>query len=106
MTDTTSTAPPHLAPTALEAAPALATRPGRWIDHWNPEDHVQWEGQGRAIARRNLRWSIFAEFLGFVVWQLWSIVVVSLPAAGFTFDTGQIFWLIQHVVDRREELAE
>ncbi|MEV1129322.1 MFS transporter [Agromyces sp. NPDC049794] len=95
MTDTTSTAPPHLAPTAVEpAAPALATRPGRWIDNWNPEDHVQWEGQGRTIARRNLRWSIFAEFLGFVVWQLWSIVVVSLPAAGFTFDTGQIFWLI------------
>ncbi|WP_448810303.1 MFS transporter [Agromyces bauzanensis] len=95
MTDTVSTAPPHIAPTAVEpTAPALATRPGRWIDNWNPEDDVQWATQGRAIARRNLRWSIFAEFLGFVVWQLWSIVVVSLPAAGFSFDTGQIFWLI------------
>jgi len=28
------------------------------------------------------------------VWQLWSIVVVSLPAVGFTFDVGQVFWLI------------
>jgi NNP family nitrate/nitrite transporter-like MFS transporter len=76
------------------AAPALEYRPGRWIDNWNPENHVQWEGGGRAIAQRNLRWSIFAEFLGFVVWQLWSIVVVQLPAAGFTFDIGQTFWLI------------
>ena len=51
-------------------------------------------GRRRRSPGRNLRWSIFAEFLGFVVWQLWSIVVVSLPAAGFTFSTSQIFWLI------------
>ncbi len=96
MTETVSTAPPHVAPPhAPESdAPALATRPGRWIDHWNPEDEVQWETQGRAIARRNLRWSILAEFLGFVVWQLWSIVAVTLPAAGFDLGTGEIFWLI------------
>src|SRR5207244_12047146 len=50
--------------------------------------------EGRSIARRNLTWSIFAEFLGFVVWQLWSIVVVQLAAAGFKFDTSQTFWLI------------
>ncbi len=55
---------------------------------------MQWEGGGRKIANLNLRWSIFAEFLGFIVWQLWGIVVVQLPAAGFTFDTGQTFWLI------------
>jgi len=96
MTDTVSSAPPHVEPTAPEttAAPALATRPGRWIDNWNPEDDAQWENGGRAIARRNLRWSIFAEFLGFVVWQLWSIVAVTLPAAGFELGTGEIFWLI------------
>ena len=62
-------------------------RRGRWIDGWDPEDAAFWAAKGRAIARRNLRWSIFAEFLGFVVWQLWSIVVVQLPAAGFTLDT-------------------
>ncbi|WP_191282989.1 MFS transporter [Pseudolysinimonas yzui] len=76
------------------AAPVLVHRPGGVIDNWDPENHVQWEGGGRAIAQRNLRWSIFAEFLGFIVWQLWSIVVVQLPAAGFTFDIGQTFWLI------------
>ena len=76
------------------ASATLVHRPGRWIDNWNPEDQEQWEGGGKLIAARNLKWSIFAEFLGFIIWQLWSIVVVQLPAAGFTFDTGQIFWLI------------
>jgi len=95
MTPTTTATPPTDSVTVPRAAAlALEHRPGRWIDNWNPEDAGQWEGGGRAIASRNLRWSIFAEFLGFVIWQLWSIVVVQLPAAGFTFDTGQIFWLI------------
>ncbi len=96
MTETVSAAPTHIAsPPAVDAgAPALSRRPGRWIDHWDPENHAQWEAEGRNIARRNLRWSIFAEFLGFVVWQLWSIVAVTLPTAGFALDTGQVFWLI------------
>ncbi|MBT2501050.1 MFS transporter [Curtobacterium sp. ISL-83] len=81
-------------PTPAGSAPGLTHRPGRWIDGWDPEDTAQWEHGGSAIAARNLRWSIGAEFLGFVVWQLWSIVVVSLPAAGFAFDTAQTFWLI------------
>ncbi|WP_374049254.1 MFS transporter [Sinomonas sp. ASV486] len=88
--------------TAHDAAPAstretslrLDVRKGRWIEHWDPEDTHQWEREGRTVARRNLRWSVFAEFLGFVVWQLWSIVVVQLPAAGFAFDTAQTFWLL------------
>ena len=79
--------------TPVASAP-LAHRPGRWIDNWNPEDSEQWQSGGKAIARRNLQWSIACEFLGFVVWQLWSIVVVYLPAAGFNFSTAQIFWLI------------
>lgn len=90
-------APPTTAPVQTVrsgTAAGLQHRPGRWIDGWNPEDPAQWNAGGKEIAARNLRWSIFAEFLGFVVWQLWSIVVVSLPAAGFNFDTGQIFWLI------------
>jgi NNP family nitrate/nitrite transporter-like MFS transporter len=96
MTETLSAAPPHGAPPQApeSTAPALATRPGRWIDNWNPEDTAQWASQGRVIARRNLNWSIFAEFLGFVVWQLWSIVAVTLPAAGFDLGTGEVFWLI------------
>ncbi|MCD5346885.1 MFS transporter [Agromyces sp. H3Y2-19a] len=95
MTDTVSTEPHSTqSPTAAQPAPDLVTRPGRWIDGWDPEDAVQWASQGRSIARRNLRWSIFAEFLGFVVWQLWSIVAVALPDAGFVLSTSEVFWLI------------
>ncbi|MBT0994531.1 NarK/NasA family nitrate transporter [Cellulomonas sp. DKR-3] len=82
---------------ATAAAPAgapLVHRPGRWIDGWNPEDAGQWASVGRAIARRNLGLSIFAEFLGFAVWALWSIVVPQLPAAGFALSVDQMFWLI------------
>lgn len=80
--------------TAAPPSTVLERRPGRWIDGWNPEDTAFWQASGKAIASRNLGWSIFAEFLGFVVWQLWSIVVVFLPQAGFTLSTGEIFWLI------------
>lgn len=77
-----------------QAGTALATRHGRWIDGWNAEDTQQWEASGRIIARRNLGWSIGCEFLGFVIWQLWSVVVVYLPAAGFHFSSSELFWLI------------
>src|SRR4051812_15632962 len=94
----TTTAPPSTSSTEVDSTdtdyPQLAHRPGHWIDNWQPENAGQWAAVGRVIAGRNLRWSIFAEFLGFIVWQLWSIVVVQLPNAGFTFDTSQIFWLI------------
>jgi MFS transporter, NNP family, nitrate/nitrite transporter len=93
MTATSSAPQADIADTAVTSS-TFIHRPGRWIEGWNPEDTVQWEGGGREIAIRNLRWSIFAEFLGFVIWQLWSVVVVMLPDAGFSFDTGQTFWLI------------
>src|SRR6478735_4467260 len=94
--DTAPAAPDRTAPAARTAVggPALEYRPGRWIANWDAENKEQWESLGRGIARRNLNWSIFAEFLGFVVWQLWSIVVVQLPSAGFRFSTNEIFWLI------------
>ncbi|GAB3616816.1 MFS transporter [Okibacterium endophyticum] len=80
--------------TTAEYPRELSFRPGRWVDNWDPEDTAFWNTRGRAIARRNLAWSIFAEFLGFIVWQLWSIVAVMLPQAGFTFTTAETFWLI------------
>ncbi|RXZ66915.1 MFS transporter [Agromyces albus] len=94
LTTEPQTTPPGVAASTDAATSELVHRPGRWIDNWDPENTSQWNLVGRAIAKRNLGWSIFAEFLGFVVWQLWSVVVVSLPAVGFTFDTGQTFWLI------------
>jgi NNP family nitrate/nitrite transporter-like MFS transporter len=62
-------------------APARARHRGRhWIDDWRPEDPAFWEPTGKAIARRNLIFSIFAEHIGFSVWMLWSIVVVQMMA--------------------------
>jgi NNP family nitrate/nitrite transporter-like MFS transporter len=85
---------PHRTTGTGTAVVELTRRPGRWIDGWNPEDSAFWKAEGRAIARRNLGWSIFAEFLGFIIWQLWSIVVVMLPAAGFQLTSSEAFWLI------------
>lgn len=66
----------------------------RTIQDWRPNDPAFWESAGRSIAQRNLIFSIFAEFLGFSVWLVWSVVAVNLNAAGFDLTTGQLFWLI------------
>src|ERR671928_1304058 len=65
-----------------------------WIEKWNPENKEFWESEGKYIARRNLIFSIFAEFLGFSVWQLFSIVAALLPTIGFTFGPNELFWLV------------
>ncbi|MFH5822438.1 MFS transporter [Georgenia sp. AZ-5] len=87
-------AEPAAAPASPGTEPGLHMRPGRWLDGWDPENEAFWAARGRAIAGTNLRWSVFCEFLGFVVWQLWSIVAVQLPAAGFDLTSSQVFWLI------------
>src|SRR6266496_5953695 len=64
------------------------------ITDWDPNDEAQWERRGTSIARRNLIFSIFAEFLGFSVWQLWSVVAVQLNRVGFHFTVSELFWLV------------
>jgi NNP family nitrate/nitrite transporter-like MFS transporter len=78
------------------AAPASAgpRRKGRWIDHWDPEDPRFWAHGGRAVARRNLVLSIFAENLGFSIWVLWTIVVINLANIGLTLSLSEQFLLI------------
>ncbi len=76
MTTTTTNAAPVLHP----APPRKHHRGRHWIDDWRPEDPAFWEKTGKAIARRNLIFSIFAEHIGFSVWMLWSIVVVQMTA--------------------------
>lgn len=83
---------PSTTTTSLPAGPVR--RAGRWIDHWDPEDPEFWACGGQATARRNLRHSVGAEFLGFCVWAVWSVVVPQLPAAGFDLTLDQQFWLI------------
>ena len=69
-------------------------RGGGWIEKWNPEDEEFWEAKGKRVARRNLVFSIFAEFLGFSVWQLFSIVAALLPLIGFAFTAPQLLGLV------------
>jgi len=65
----------------------------RVLQEWKPEDKTFWESKGRRIARRNLWISIPALLLAFSVWMVWSVVVARLPAIGFDFTQGQLFWL-------------
>jgi MFS transporter, NNP family, nitrate/nitrite transporter len=71
----------------------VVRRPGRWIDHWAPEDPQFWDGAGRRVARTNLMWSIATEHIGFSVWLLWSITVVQLGRAGWDLSLSQLLWL-------------
>ena len=77
----------------VSGQPEAPSRKG-WIDHWDPEDTGFWESTGRAVARRNLVFSILVEHLGFSVWVLWSIVAVNLDEVGFAFTESQLFWLV------------
>ena len=92
------TSPPVETAVSAALAPAptgsLERRSGRWIHGWDPEDATQWHTEGSRVARRNLVVSIAAEFCGFIVWALWSIIVPQLPAAGFALTSDQMFWLI------------
>ncbi|UEM18507.1 NarK family nitrate/nitrite MFS transporter [Skermanella mucosa] len=67
--------------------------PGHVLTDWRPEDAAFWAETGKRAARRNLWISIPALLLSFAVWMVWSVVVVNLPAIGFAFDNGQLFWL-------------
>lgn len=66
---------------------------GHTIEHWDTEDPVFWERSGKPIATRNLIFSVFAEFLAFSVWQVWSAISITFPDIGFRFTQNQLFWL-------------
>lgn len=71
----------------------LRAGPGRTLQIWTPEDKAFWEREGEAVAKLNLWISVPALFLAFAIWQVWSVVAVSLPALGFNYSTNQLFWL-------------
>ena len=72
----------------------MIKRDPTWLSEWNPEDENFWKSKGKAIAKRNLIWSIVAEHLGFSIWLIWSIVATKLPQAGFHYTTDQLFQLV------------
>jgi len=73
--------------------PTIRQLRGKTLTLWTPEDRAFWQRQGEAIAKVNLWISVPALFLAFAVWQVWSVVAVTLPALGFKYTTNQLFWL-------------
>jgi NNP family nitrate/nitrite transporter-like MFS transporter len=69
-------------------------RRGRWIEEWDPEDEGFWAGGADKVARKNLRFSMFAEHLGFSIWVLWTIIVINLANIGIKMSIPEQFWLI------------
>ncbi|MBB6576514.1 NNP family nitrate/nitrite transporter-like MFS transporter [Comamonas odontotermitis] len=77
----------------MNTTTTTAPRRGSTLKIWTPEDKAFWEKEGEAIAKLNLWVSVPALFLAFAVWQVWSVVAVSLPGLGFQYSTNQLFWL-------------
>ncbi|WP_200303755.1 nitrate/nitrite transporter [Streptomyces adelaidensis] len=70
--------------TAPSTAPA-ASRGGRWIEHWDPENEAFWNETGEKVARRNLLFSVLSEHIGFSIWTVWSVMVLFMgPEYGLT----------------------
>ena len=65
----------------------------RWLRDWRPDDEAFWRKTGRAIALRNLFFSMPPLLMSFAVWMVWSAVVIELPKIGFRFTTDELFWL-------------
>jgi MFS transporter, NNP family, nitrate/nitrite transporter len=63
------------------------------ITHWDPEDIAAWEAGNKAIARRNLIWSVVAEHLGFSIWSIWSVMVLFMPQSVYGFSAADKFLL-------------
>ncbi len=61
------------------------------ITGWDPEDRAAWQAGGKAIARRNLVWSVAAEHVGFSVWSLWSVMVLFMPQSVYGLTAGDKF---------------
>jgi len=77
----------------MATATQASIQQGHTLIDWRPEDQEFWSRDGRAIAARNLWISIPCLLLAFSVWLVWSVVVAKLPAIGFDYSTGQLFWL-------------
>ena len=75
------------------SATTTSGRQGRLLTLWTPEDKNFWEREGEAVAKLNLWISVPALFLAFAIWQVWSVVAVSLPGLGFKYSSNQLFWL-------------
>jgi NNP family nitrate/nitrite transporter-like MFS transporter len=69
------------------------TRSHELVD-WNPEDTKAWEAGNKAVARRNMIWSIATDHVAFGVWTLWSVLVLFMPESVYGLSVGDKFLLL------------
>jgi NNP family nitrate/nitrite transporter-like MFS transporter len=60
----------------------------RQLSHWDAEDLVAWEAGNKAIARRNLLWSVVIVHLGYSIWTLWPVMALFMPREVYGFSAG------------------
>lgn len=61
---------------------------------WNPEDTKAWDDGNKAIAHRNMAWSIATDHVAFGVWSLWSVLVLFMPESVYGFSASDKFLLV------------
>ncbi|ORB44242.1 MFS transporter [Mycobacterium paraseoulense] len=61
---------------------------------WNPEDTKAWEDGNKAVAHRNMAWSIATDHVAFGVWSLWSVLVLFMPESVYGFSASDKFLLV------------
>ncbi len=64
------------------------------IQTWNPEDELEWNAGGKAIANRNLWISIPSLLCGFAIWLYWGVITVQMLNLGFPFEKAELFTLM------------
>ena len=69
---------------------ATRTRPGEWLESWDPEDETSWDS---GLAWRTLSVTTFCLTLAFVAWFLPSAVIPKLNALGYGFSKTELYWM-------------
>jgi NNP family nitrate/nitrite transporter-like MFS transporter len=64
-----------------------------WLTNWKPEDNEFWKTEGKSVAWKTLIITTLSLLFSFATWFMMSAVVTKLPGIGFSFTTGQLFWL-------------
>lgn len=85
---------PTLVPESPSRFRQLTAPRSRVIHDWDPEDTAAWEAGNKAVARRNLVWSVATEHIGFSIWSIWSVMVLFMPQAVYGFTAADKFVLV------------
>lgn len=63
---------------------------GDWLESWDPEDPEKWDSK---LAWNTLIVTTFTLTLAFATWYLPSAIVPKLENLGYSFTSGQLYWM-------------